>query len=245
MSKNAKSRLDSELLRRGLVPSREKARAIIMAGKVSVNGALMDKPGKDVDIESAITVQQDMPYVGRGGLKLEAALEAFKIDPGGLTLMDAGASTGGFTHCLLLRGAATVVAVDVGYGQFHWSLRKDKRVFLLERTNIRFLDREKVPYDIDGAVVDVSFISLKLVLPRLKAFLNDGAWIVALVKPQFEVGREDAKKGVVKDLNKIRSAVDGVKRFGPEIGLKPLGEIESPLRGPKGNREFLVHFKVM
>lgn len=236
-----KNRLDAEMLRRGLVPSREKARALIMAGKVLVDGMLVDKPGHDIRSEAQVAIKEEIPYVSRGGVKLAAALDAFSIDPTGQTILDAGASTGGFSHCLLLRGASKVIAIDVGYGQFHWTLRNDPRITLFERTNIRFLERNKVPGLVDGAVADLAFISLKLVLPKIREFLPKNAWVVALVKPQFEVGRMEANKGVVRDFGKIRAAVDGIKRFGQTCGFKVVNETESPLKGPKGNREFLIH----
>jgi len=215
-----------------------------MAGRVKVNDIRIDKPGKEVPSDSVVLLEQDLPYVSRGGLKLEAALDAFAIDPGGLTMLDAGASTGGFTDCLLQRGAARVVAVDVGYGQFHWTLRSDPRVVLLERTNIRFLDPRSIPCPLDAAVADLSFISLKTVLPNLREMLPPGGWLVVLVKPQFEVGRSEVGKGgVVKDPARIRNAVEGIKSFARECGFDVLGETESPIKGPKGNREFLLHLR--
>ncbi len=243
-AKSKKERIDAILVMRGLVESREKARALIMSGKVAIDGVVIDKPGREIPIDSPLDVREPMPYVSRGGLKLAAGLDSFGIDPTGLTILDAGASTGGFTHCLLLRGATRVIAVDVGYGQFHWSLRNDPRVVLIERTNFRYLNPSDVPYAIDAAVADLSFISLRLILPKLKEFVASSGWVVALVKPQFEVGRADVQKGVVRDPNKIRSAVDGIKAFAEEHGFLALGERESPITGPKGNREFLVHLKV-
>lgn len=238
-----KIRLDALVVERGLAPSRHRARALIMAGKVSVAGTTVEKPGKEVALDAEVSVRQDeIPYVSRGGIKLGAGLDAFELDPAGLVILDAGASTGGFTHCLLERAAARVIAVDVGYGQFDWRLRTDPRVTLLERTNIRFLDSFSLPCAIDAAVADLSFISLKLVLPRLGDFLPSGGWLVVLVKPQFEVGRDDVGKGgVVRDPDKIRKAVDGIKQFASENGFEVLGELESPIKGPKGNREFLLH----
>lgn len=215
-----------------------------MAGKVLVDGVRIEKPGKEVAGDAEINVKEDMPYVSRGGIKLAGALDGFGIDPQGQTILDAGASTGGFTHCLLLRGAARVIAIDVGYGQLDWGLRNDPRVTLIERTNIRFLEPASVPYPVHGAVADLSFISLKLILPKLKEIVLPGAWIVPLVKPQFEVGRADVgKSGVVRDPEKMRAAVESVRSFAHNCGLEVLRELESPITGPKGNREFFLHLR--
>jgi 23S rRNA (cytidine1920-2'-O)/16S rRNA (cytidine1409-2'-O)-methyltransferase len=215
-----------------------------MAGKVTVDGMPVEKPGKDIPVESLLSVKEDLPYVSRGGLKLEAALDAFKIDPSGLRILDAGASTGGFSDCLLQRGAARIIAVDVGYGQLHWKLRNDPRVTVLERTNIRFVEPNVLAHAVDAAVADLSFISLKLVLPKFKELLPSGGWFVPLVKPQFEAGRADVGKGgVVRDAAKIRAAVDSVKNFAETCGFQVLAEMESPIKGPKGNREFFLHLK--
>lgn len=242
MEKLTKARLDVLLTNSGLADSREKARALIMAGKVSVEDQVVDKPGREFPLDAALKVAPSNPYVSRGGIKLAAALDAFRIQPTGLTILDAGASTGGFTHCLLLRGASKVIAIDVGYGQFHWSLRNDPRVHLIERKNIRKIDPEQLPGPIHAAVADLSFISLELALPKLKAIVQPKGWLVTLVKPQFEVGRGDVgKKGVVRDPKKIRGAIDRIKNFAQSSGFRVLGEIESPITGPKGNREFLLH----
>ncbi len=235
-------RLDVLLLEKGAAPSRQRAQALIMAGKVFVDGVRSEKPGREFSVEVEITVKGDLPYVSRGGLKLEAALNGFGVDPSGLTVLDAGASTGGFSDCLLKRGAAHVVAVDVGYGQFHWSLRNDPRVTLLERTNIRLFNPDSLPRPVDAAVADLSFISLKLVFPQLYALLPPGAWLIPLVKPQFEVGKgEVGKGGVVRDAEKIQSAVEQVTRYAFDSGFQVAGQMESPILGPKGNREFLLH----
>ena len=237
-----KMRLDVLLLERGAAPSRQHARALIMAGKVLVDGVRSEKPGHEFSVDADIVVKGDLPYVSRGGLKLEAALDVFQVDPTGLVVLDAGASTGGFSDCLLQRGAAHVVAVDVGYGQFHWSLRTDSRVTLMERTNIRLLNPERLPRPVDAAVADLSFISLKLVFPALHALIPSGAWLIPLVKPQFEVGKgEVGKGGVVRDEEKIRAAVVLVKDYAQAAGFEVKGEAESPILGPKGNREFLLH----
>ncbi len=215
-----------------------------MAGKVTVDGVAIEKPGKEIPVEALLSVKEDLPYVSRGGLKLEAALDAFKIDPFGLRVLDAGASTGGFSDCLLQRGAARIIAVDVGYGQLHWKLRNDPRVTVLERTNIRFLEQNALAHAVDAAVADLSFISLKLILPKFKELLPAGGWFVPLVKPQFEAGRADVGKGgVVRDAAKIRAAVDSVKALAEKSGFRVLAEMESPIKGPKGNREFFLHLK--
>lgn len=242
--REAKSRLDALMAERGLVDSRQRARALIMAGKVLVNGVRVEKPGKEVGTEADIRLKEDLPYVSRGGLKLGPALVALAVDPKGLRILDAGASTGGFTDCLLQMGATRIIALDVGYGQLAWRLREDPRVTVMERTNIRFLDAESLPFPIDAAVADLSFISLKLVLPTLGRLLPEHGWLVALVKPQFEVGRSDVGKGgVVRDFDKMRAAVEGVKEFAETCGFIVRGESESPIRRPKGNREFFLHLE--
>ncbi len=238
--KPTRKRLDTLMVDMGLVPSRERARSLIMAGRVLVEGVRIEKPGKEVPYEAEVLVKEYMPYVSRGGLKLAAALDGFGVDPKGLSLLDAGASTGGFTDCLLQRGATRIIAVDVGYGQFDWQLRGDPRVTLMERTNIRFLDPASLAYPVDGAVADLSFISLTLVLTKFYEILAAGGWLIPLVKPQFEVGRADVGKGgVVRDEQKIRSAIEKVKSCAEGLGFEVLGELESPITGPKGNREFL------
>jgi 23S rRNA (cytidine1920-2'-O)/16S rRNA (cytidine1409-2'-O)-methyltransferase len=242
--KPVKKRLDTLMVDKGLVPSRERARSLIMAGRVLVEGVRIEKAGKEVPYDAEVLVKEYMPYVSRGGLKLEAALDGFGVDPKGMSVLDAGASTGGFTHCLLERGARRVIAVDVGYGQFDWELRKDPRVTLLERTNIRFVDPASLPYQLDGAVADLAFISLTLVLPKFYEILPLGGWLIPLVKPQFEVGRADVGKGgVVRDEQKIRAAIEKVKSSAQECSFQVLGELESPIRGHKGNREFLLYLK--
>lgn len=207
-----------------------------------VDGVRIDKPGKQVPNAAEVTVKSDLPYVSRGGLKLAGALEAFERDPSGLTVLDAGASTGGFTDCLLQHGASKVIAVDVGYGQIHWKLRNDPRVIVVERVNIRSLNSAGLPCPVKAAVADLSFISLKLVLPVLKDLLPVGSWLVPLVKPQFEVGRSDVGKGgVVRDDAKIRRAVDHIKEFAASMGFQVLSDVESPIKGPKGNREYFLN----
>jgi 23S rRNA (cytidine1920-2'-O)/16S rRNA (cytidine1409-2'-O)-methyltransferase len=242
--KQIKHRLDNLMVARGLVPTRQKAKALIMAGKVLVDGMRIDKPGRQFVMDSEVTVKQGLPFVSRGGLKLSGALDAFGVDPTGLSILDAGASTGGFTDCLLQRGALRVVAVDVGYGQIHWNLRLDPRVTVMERLNIRTLNSNQLPYLIHAAVADLSFISLKLVLPTLRELLARNGWLIPLIKPQFEVGRfKVGKGGVVRDETKIRQAVADIGQFADSIGFSVLGEVESPIKGPKGNREFFLNLR--
>ena len=235
-----KERLDILLHRQGLAESREKARRMIMAAQVSVNGQVIEKPGTLVPITANIQIAERLPYVGRGGLKLEAGLQAFAIAVEGLVGADIGASTGGFTDCLLQRGASRVYAIDVGYGQLDWKLRQDPRVVVMERVNARFLTQ--LPELVDLITVDVSFISLKLILPNAKGLLRQGGQIVALIKPQFEAGRRQVRKGgVVKDPAVHHAVVTDVLSWAPTVGLHVLGLIASPLRGPAGNVEFLAH----
>jgi 23S rRNA (cytidine1920-2'-O)/16S rRNA (cytidine1409-2'-O)-methyltransferase len=235
-------RLDQELVERGLVASRERAQALVRAGLVRVAGVTMGEPDQMVTAEQAIEVDGTTTYVSRGGEKLAAALDAFTIDPSGRTALDVGASTGGFTDVLLQRGAARVIAVDVGYGQLAWSLRQDPRVTVMERVNIRYL--EQLPLPADLGVIDVSFISLQLVLPRVRQLLSPPGEVVALVKPQFEVGKGAVGKGgVVRDPEQHREVVSGLRQFAVEIGYTVAGEIASPIVGAKGNREFLLYLK--
>jgi len=238
-----KERLDKRILELGLAASRERARALILAGKVEVNGSVADKAGTLVASDAAVTLRaEDHPYVSRGGLKLAHALDVFAVDPSGAIAVDVGASTGGFTDVLLRRGARLVYAVDVGYGQLAWSLRQDPRVVVLERENIRHLDAAKVPDRADLATVDVSFISLTLVLPKIATLLAPGRSIVALIKPQFEVGPRDVGKGgVVRDPAKRLAAVDKIADFARAHGLAVRGTTESPILGPAGNVEYLIH----
>jgi 23S rRNA (cytidine1920-2'-O)/16S rRNA (cytidine1409-2'-O)-methyltransferase len=240
----AKERLDKLLVDRGLVASRERARALVMSGAVLVRGQPETKPGTMLDPAVEIVLrEQDHPYVSRGALKLVKGLDTFAIDPTGMVCLDIGASTGGFTDVLLRRGAAKVYAIDVGYGQLAWSLRGDPRVVVLERENVRNLDLDKVPEPCDLAVIDVSFISLTLVLPRVAELLRPppGKPIVALVKPQFEVGREQVGKGgVVRDEQVRRSAVDKVRTWAAANGFVAGDDVESPITGPAGNVEYLL-----
>jgi 23S rRNA (cytidine1920-2'-O)/16S rRNA (cytidine1409-2'-O)-methyltransferase len=243
--REGKTRLDQLLVQRGLVESREKARAVIMAGLVEVDQGRVDKPGHLVPSSSSVSVKRPYPpYVSRGGLKLEAALEAFAVDVRNKVVLDVGASTGGFTDCLLQKGAKKVLALDVGYGQLHWKLRQDPRVIVLEKTNIRHVnpgDMEERPH---GAVIDVSFISLRLVVPAVSALLSDRAFIIALIKPQFEVGKgQVGKGGVVRDPSLHDETVRGLCRFFESLGWLAAGQVPSPILGPKGNKEFFVYLK--
>jgi len=237
-----KERLDRLLVERHLFESREKAQAAIMAGQVLVEGQVVWKAGTLVHPQASIMLKEGgCPYVSRGGLKLKGALEAFRIRVAGRVCLDVGASTGGFTDCLLQEGAKKVYAVDVGYGQLHTRLRGDPRVVILERTNIRSLTPGALPERPDFATVDVSFISLSLVLPVVVGLLHEPCEIVALVKPQFEVGKGQVKGGVVKDQAAHRAVLLKVGQVAEELHLNVLGIIPSPLSGPKGNREFFMH----
>jgi len=240
----ARERLDKLLVDRGLVASRERARALVMSGVVLVNGHPESKPGTLVDPAAEIVLrEEDHPYVSRGALKLVKGLDTFGIDPTGMTVLDIGASTGGFTDVLLRRGARRVYAIDVGYGQLAWSLRNDPRVVVLERENVRNIDLALVPEPCDLAVIDVSFISLTLVLPRIAELLRPpaGKPIVALVKPQFEVGKGlVGKGGVVRDEAVRRGAVDKVRTWAAAHGFEAGPDVESPITGPAGNVEYLL-----
>ncbi len=240
-----KERLDKVLVDRGLVKSRERAKALIMEGNVTVDGTVITKAGNLVDETSEIVLREkECPYVSRGGLKLEAALEHFGIDPSGMVAMDVGCSTGGFTDCLLKKNALKVYAIDVGYGQIDWSLRNDSRVVLLEKTNIRYLEKKAVPEDVDIAVADVSFISLIKVLPRVFEFLGSRGKVLALVKPQFEAGKGlVGKGGIVKDESIRLSAVEGVRKAAEEMGFRTFGIFESPVHGQKGNIEYFIYLE--
>lgn len=241
--KAPKMRLDRLLVERGLGESREKAQAMIFAGQVLVNDRKVEKAGVLVTEDAAIRILGgQLPYVGRGGLKLEAALRDFKIDVTGKTALDVGASTGGFTDCLLQHGAKKVYAVDVGYGQLAWKLRQDPRVIVIERTNVRELSPSQVPESVDIAVIDVSFISLEKVIPSIVPFLVKNGEIVALIKPQFEVGKgQVGKGGIVRDEAARLAAVEKIKTFMQNAGLDVKGVIPSPITGQDGNIEFLIH----
>lgn len=239
-----KERLDKLLLEKGLAETREKARALILEGRVLVDGLPVDKAGKVVPRESDIRIVGPLPYVSRGGIKLEGALKAFSIDVKGKKAMDIGASTGGFTDCLLKFGARKVYAVDVGYGLLDWKLRQDERVVLLERRNIRYLGYEEVGEKVDLITIDVSFISLEKVIPKAMEFLKEGGIILALIKPQFEVGKgEVGKGGVVRDPEKHRKVIERLKSFAGSLGLRVKGVVESPILGAKGNKEFWLYLE--
>jgi 23S rRNA (cytidine1920-2'-O)/16S rRNA (cytidine1409-2'-O)-methyltransferase len=239
-----RQRLDVLLLERGLVDSREHGRRKILAGDVLVNDQAMTKVGSLVDIAAAIRVKPTSRYVSRGGFKLEKALGEFAIDVSGKTALDVGASTGGFTDCLLAHGAARVFAVDVGYGQLDWKLRNDPRVVVFEKTNIRYLDRSTLPSAADLATVDASFISLKLVLPCVKALLAPRHEVIALIKPQFEVGKgKVGKGGVVRSPEEHARVIGEIQAMAAGMSYIVCGVAESPLLGPKGNKEFLIYLR--
>ena len=240
-----KVRLDQLVFELGLAESRERAKTTVMAGLVYVNGQKSDKPGTQVLPDAKIEVRGDaLPYVSRGGFKLEKALKVFPVDPTGLTCIDCGASTGGFTDVLLKNGAAKVYAVDVGYGQLAWSLRNDPRVISMERTNVRYLTAEQIPEPIDLAVMDLSFISVRLILPAVYPLLKDNAQVVCLIKPQFEAGREEVgKKGVVRDPKVHLEVLERFLDFVPTAGYTVVGLDFSPIKGPEGNIEYLGYLR--
>lgn len=240
-----KVRLDQLVYELGFAESRERAKATVMSGQVFVNGQRADKPGTPVDPEAKIEVRGGaLPFVSRGGYKLDKALKVFPVDPAGKVCIDCGASTGGFTDVLLQHGAGKVYAVDVGYGQLAWKLRNDERVINLERTNLRYISEEQIPELADIAVMDVSFISVKLVLPAVMRRLKPGADIVCLIKPQFEAGRgEVGKKGVVRDSAVHISVIEGVLAFAGGAGLSVMGLDYSPIKGPEGNIEYICYMK--
>jgi 23S rRNA (cytidine1920-2'-O)/16S rRNA (cytidine1409-2'-O)-methyltransferase len=243
---SGKIRLDQLIVESGLAPTRSKAQAMIMAGTVVVGDHAATKAGQLVDPDSQLRVKgEHNPYVSRGGLKLEGALNAFPVNPEGLVCIDVGASTGGFTDCLLQRGAEKVYAVDVGYGQLAWKLQEDKRVVSVERCNVRHLTHEELGELCDLAVIDASFISLDLVLPHVLKLIKPGASVIALVKPQFEVEKgQVGKGGVVKDADLRKKALEKVCNNARLLGFEVLGEIESPIKGAKkGNVEFLIYMK--
>lgn len=241
----SKDRLDHLLVTQGLAQSRDVAVRMILAGEVKVGGVVVDKPAKLFSSDTAIEVRaQATRFVSRGGDKLEAALEACSIDPQGLICLDVGCSTGGFTDCLLQKGATRVYGVDVGYGQFDWRLRQDPRVVLLERTNIRYVDATLLPEPVSLVVIDVSFISLTKVLPVLLPFLRPHAIVITLVKPQFEVGKgQVGRGGIVRDEGKRQGALLGIVNFAQEIGLQLRQTLDSPIKGKKGNLEILAIFE--
>ena len=241
----SRTRLDMLLVELGLAPSRERARALILAGQVRVNGQPAGKAGESVPSDAQVTLSQpDHPYVGRGGVKLSHALDVFGIAVDGRQALDIGASTGGFTDVLLRRGAARVIALDVGHGQIDWTLRNDPRIVVLEGVNARTLTRDQIPFPVDLVTIDVSFISLRHILPVVPPLLNPNAAVVVLVKPQFEVGRREVGKGgIVKDPAIQQRVVDEVVAAASAVGLECVATVESPITGTSGNREFFVHLR--
>ena len=239
-----KKRLDVLLVEQGYADNRTKAQAIIMSGQVYVNGQKADKPGTSFEETVAIEVRgAACPYVSRGGLKLEKALRDFDVDPTGYVCSDSGASTGGFTDCLLQQGASKVFAIDVGYGQLDWKIRSDPRVVVMERTNVRYVTPEQLGEPLDLSVIDVSFISLNIVLPVIKTFLKPGkGQVLCLIKPQFEAGRDKVgKKGVIREPETHREVLDNFVSLADSLSFTILGLTFSPVKGPEGNIEFLAH----
>jgi 23S rRNA (cytidine1920-2'-O)/16S rRNA (cytidine1409-2'-O)-methyltransferase len=240
----SRTRLDQLVLDRGLAPSRERARALILAGQVLVAGRPVTKAGTAIDADAAVDlVAPDHPYVGRGGLKLAHALDSFQIPVEGRTCLDIGASTGGFTDVMLQRGAVRVVALDVGHGQIDWKLRTDARVVVIEGFNARHLAPAHLPGPVDLVKIDVSFITVKHILPVVPAVLRPAADVVALVKPQFEAGRSEVRKGVIHDAAIHARVLDEVMKAAAGVGLTPMASTPSPITGQKGNVEFLLHLR--
>jgi 23S rRNA (cytidine1920-2'-O)/16S rRNA (cytidine1409-2'-O)-methyltransferase len=237
-----KMRLDKVLVEKGYAETRSKALGLIMAGHILVDGKPVTKAGASIGDAAEISLKPLMPYVSRGALKLEAALDAFEVDVKGMTAIDVGSSTGGFTELMIKRGAEKVYAVDVGHGQLHWRLRTDPRVICLEGINARLLEKDQIPEQCDIATFDVSFISLKLVIPPVMEILKDNAGIIALIKPQFEAGKSlVGKGGIVKDQAVIDGVISDISSFLTDIPLKVRGVIPSPIKGAKGNQEYLIY----
>jgi 23S rRNA (cytidine1920-2'-O)/16S rRNA (cytidine1409-2'-O)-methyltransferase len=236
-----KLRADLLLVKKNLVPSRQQAQSLILAGKVFCRTARIEKAGQLIEEEAELRVEEPLPFVSRGGVKLDHALNEFKIDVKGKICLDVGASTGGFTDCLLQRGAKKVYAVDVGYGQFDWKLREDPRVVLFEKSNFRHFDLEKIQDPIDLAVADVSFISLDKILPNLKKVLREGGEAAVMVKPQFELSPAEVKKGVVRSEVLREKAIAKIEAAAQKEGFKLAARADSPITGPKGNLECFLH----
>jgi 23S rRNA (cytidine1920-2'-O)/16S rRNA (cytidine1409-2'-O)-methyltransferase len=237
-------RLDQLVVERGLAPSRERARALILAGQVTIDDRPASKAGTAVDDRAVVALlSPDHPYAGRGGLKLAHALDTFHIEVRGRECLDIGASTGGFTDVLIQRGAARVVALDVGHGQLDWKLRNDARIVVIERFNARHLTLDDLPGAVDVVTIDVSFISLRQIFPVVTPVLRPGADVVTLVKPQFEAGRTEARKGIIRDPAVHARVLEEVAAAGAEVGLNRVASTPSPITGQKGNIEFLVHFR--
>jgi 23S rRNA (cytidine1920-2'-O)/16S rRNA (cytidine1409-2'-O)-methyltransferase len=245
--KKGRKRLDVALVERGLVETRARAQSLIMARRISVNGAYVDKPGANVvDADELIVVALEHPWVGRGGMKLAKAIEEFHLELAGKTCLDVGASTGGFTDVMLHHGAARVYAIDVGYGQLDQKLRNDERVVNREKVNARYLDRADFPDEVTFASIDVSFISLKMILEPVFSVLTRPAEVVALIKPQFEVGKREIEKGgIVRDPEKRQSVIDDIVAHAHEAGGEVVGVIESPIKGAEGNVEFLMYVRLV
>lgn len=241
-----RERLDLLLVERQLVASREIGRRRILAGEVLVNDQAVTKAGNLIDASATIRLKPTSPYVSRGGVKLAKALAQFAIEVKDKTALDIGASTGGFTDCLLAHGAAQVFAVDVGYGQLDWKLRNDPRVIVFEKTNVRYLNLSRLPRAADVATIDASFISLKLILPQVKTLIVEQGDVVALIKPQFEVGKgKVGKGGVVRSAEEHQRVIDEIRQAAADLSFQVLGVTESPLIGPKGNKEFLIHLRLV
>ena len=246
MSNGNRKRLDLVLCEKNLVSSRQRAKSLIMAGKVKVNDKQIDKPGTLIGPEDTIDLKEELSFVSRGGLKLQEGLIVLNLNPGGLVCLDIGASTGGFTDCLLQNGAKKVFAVDVGYGQLAWKLRNDSRVVVIERTNIRNMPLTALPCSVDLVTIDVSFISLKIVVPAVLKFMNKKAVILALIKPQFEVGKgKVGKGGVVRDPELHEEVIRNLTEFFKDIGLSASHAHPFSILGPKGNKEFLISLTPM
>ncbi|WP_432400771.1 TlyA family RNA methyltransferase [Wukongibacter sp. M2B1] len=238
-----KVRIDTLLVERNFFETREKAKKALMSGIIYVENQIVDKAGTKVDTEANIEIRgKALPYVSRGGLKIEKAIEKYDIDLKDMICMDVGASTGGFTDCMLQNGAKKVFSIDVGYGQLDWKLRQDERVVCMERTNVRYVKPEDIGEEIDFASIDVSFISLKIVLPVVKELVKESGQIIFLIKPQFEAGRKKVgKKGVVRDKSVHKEVIEELLKFAYELGLTVKGVTYSPIKGPKGNIEFLAY----
>ncbi len=245
LDKRGKIRLDVMLTEQQLAPSRERARKLIMTGNVLVDNSPVDKPGTLISRDAEIHVKKtDHPYVSRGGLKLEKALNELPVETAGRTCLDVGASTGGFTDCLLRKGAARVYAVDVGYGQFDWRLREDPRTRVIERTNIRYMPYDRIGAPMDLIVADTSFISLRTVIPSVEKFMRKGTDVIALIKPQFEAGKgKVGKGGVIRDEAQRQKIVEDLAAFFRNRGYTVGAVLVSPIRGPKGNKEYIIHLK--
>lgn len=241
-----KERIDNLLVEKGLVESRSLARSVLMSGSVYVDGQRVDKAGKLVNLDSEITIKDEFSkFVSRGGLKLQKAVKELSIEVEGRICMDIGSSTGGFTDCLLQNGAAKVYAVDVGYGQLHWKLRNDHRVILRERLNARYLKKKDINEEIDIATIDVSFISMKKIIPSILPILKKDGIIIGLIKPQFEVGKgEVGKGGIIRDNEKHKAVISDIQRFFISLKFGVINTIESPISGADGNKEFLIYAKL-